>query len=360
MQQVLLITDINFWVKGAGHRMRIYNLIEFLVNHVQLTVLFMGADDPDHRSALPGNMSEINFITVENVTNATMEQTGSYVSNLLKGRNFDAIIVEYIHNTYLLNYLNIDNAITILDAHDLISERTEEFKKFNYQSLFEMSKEFEFQVFDIYDYVMVLCEPDQEKINSYFDYSKALLCPYSTSIYQHTASLTVSNIGFIASEYDPNIDAIHFFIDNCWPFVIEKYNVSLSIYGNVCRKINAAGKGIKLKGFIPDLQEIYKSVDVVINPVRFGAGLKIKNIEALANGKPLITSSHGARGLETAKGKAFLTADDPASFIDALSLLIENTDYRSNLSINAHDFIKENFSPELAFAPLLEVINYPE
>lgn len=360
MQQVLLITDINFWVMGAGHRMRIYNLVDYLVNHVQLTVLFIGADDLDHNFALPNSMSQVCFLPVKNLTNATMEQTGSYVSDLLKDRNFDTIIVEYIHNTFLLNYLNLDNATTILDAHDLISERTEEFKKFNYKSLFEMSKEFEFQVFDIYDYVMVLCEPDQEKINSFFDYPKALLCAHSSGIYHHAVRPSVSNIGFIASEYDPNIDAIHFFIENCWPSVIEKYNVTLSIYGNICLKIKAAGKGIDLKGYVRDLDEIYKSVDIVINPVRFGAGLKIKNIEALANGKPLITTSHGARGLEMAKGKAFLTADEPVPFFDALSSLIDNTDYRIQLSSNAHNFIKENFSADIAFAPLLEVINYSE
>ncbi|WP_207512771.1 glycosyltransferase [Longitalea luteola] len=360
MQQVLLITDINFWVKGAGHRMRIYNLVDYLVHHVQLTILYLGADDPARRSVLHGKIAEVCFLPVEIIATATMEQTGLYVSALLKDRNFDAIIVEYIHNTYLLNYIDLDNAITILDAHDLISERTKAFKKYNYQSLFEMSEEFEFQVFDIYDHVIVLCGADQEKINSFFDYPKALLCSHSTSVSYHDTRPTVSNLAFIASEYDPNIDAIHFFIENCWPAVQEKYNVTLSVYGNVCRKIRAAGKGIILNGFVADLQEIYKNVDIVINPVRFGAGLKIKNIEALANGKPLVTSAHGARGLEMADGKAFLTANEPAHILDALSLLIENTDRRLELSRNAYDFIRKYFSAETAFAPLLEVINNAE
>jgi len=88
----------------------------------------------------------------------------------------------------------------------------------------------------------------------------------------------------------------------------------------------------------------------------FGAGLKIKNMEALANGVPLVTTTHGARGLEDIQQKGFLLADDPGDFTQAITSLIESKALRQQLGEYAHDYIKDNFSPETCFRPLMDVI----
>ena len=70
---------------------------------------------------------------------------------------------------------------------------------------------------------------------------------------------------------------------------------------------------IKLSGFVGDLEEVYKN-RVIINPVKSGSGLKIKCVEALCSGKPLVTTSNGAQGLKSGAGKAFLVGDDWETF----------------------------------------------
>jgi len=67
----------------------------------------------------------------------------------------------------------------------------------------------------------------------------------------------------------------------------------------------------------------------IINPIRFGAGLKIKNVEALAHGLPLVTTTHGSRGIEAGVNNAFLYGDEAGEFIQAMASNIESVKLRT-------------------------------
>jgi glycosyltransferase involved in cell wall biosynthesis len=358
VEKVLIITDVDFWQQGAGHRMRIANLIRYIRDYVDLTVVFVGTLAIDEEQRIKDSLKG-NFINLDSGNNPSMEEIGMQLNQLVANQIFSTVIIEYIHNTYFLKYLNLDNTQVVLDAHDIISDRTEDFRKYNYQSqIFEMPKDIEFQLFDIYDYILVLCEPDLLKINSELGEDKALLCPHPVPVSQRKIRDEVKRISFVASEYIPNIDAINFFISECWPAIFrENTQVMLTIYGNVGKKITITpNQNIVIKGYVADLNEVYEESDIIINPVRFGAGLKIKNVEALANGLPLITTSHGARGLEKGVGEAFLIADTSVEFINHLQQLILNRDLRYQLGANASLFVNEYFSVVRCFEPLLNII----
>jgi glycosyltransferase involved in cell wall biosynthesis len=357
MKKVLLVTDVNFWEKCSGHRMRISALIEYLAHHVQLTVVNTGPAPQDIEEILR-NSFNADFFVLEKTKYLNSNGYGRKLKTFLKDKKFDTIIIEYIHSSYFLNFL-IDDVKIILDAHDIISDRADEFKKFNYSSaLYEISKEDEFEIMNVYDHVMVLCEPDYEKVNSMIGQGRALLCPHPVMICRHPVRTKVKSITFIASGYLPNKDAINFFIANCWPQITEIYDITLSVYGTVGEGLDLPKNNrIAWKGFVPDLNKIYEEADIIINPIRFGAGLKIKNVEALAHGLPLVTTTHGARGIETGINNAFLVADEPSEFIHSIASLIENVKFRTHLSKNARKLIADRFSAEKCFDPLLAVIN---
>lgn len=164
-----------------------------------------------------------------------------------------------------------------------------------------------------------------------------------------------SCIVYIASEYSPNVDAIRHFLAECWPEIQSKHSVTMNIYGNVCQHLETVS-GVCLKGFVPDLTTVYAEADIVINPVRFGAGLKIKNLEALGSGLPLVTTSHGARGLEEGAGTAFLTADSPKDFARAVSELLSDAAMRRRLGSEALQLVRKQFSADTCFQPLLDAL----
>lgn len=357
MKKVLVLTDVNFWVNGAGHRVRISALVEYLITISELSIGYLGPIDSNMENSLIKKLGN-SFITFAKKKHLSPRGYGKKIENYLDDNKFDIIIIQYIHNSYLLNYID-EGTTTILDVHDIVSERAKEFERFDYKSkVYELPEATEKEIFSIFNYVMGICKPDCYKIAQLAPTSKVLYCPHPMLIVKHKIRHQVKNISFIASEYLPNLDAIEFFIKEVWPQVSAKYpEVKLSIYGNICRMLSEYGsESIELNGFVNNLHDAYTVSDIIINPVRFGAGLKIKNIEALAHGIPLITSPHGSRGLEQGIGKAFLVAADAEEMEKAISLLIENTKKRQGLMKYSQYYVKRFFSPTVCFKPLERLI----
>ncbi|WP_316745241.1 glycosyltransferase family 4 protein [Pedobacter antarcticus] len=356
MKKVLLFTDVDFWERCSGHRVRIAALVRYLSGHFSLTVVATG---PAHGSIenTVNNEYGIELIILEHDSHLDSDDYGEKLKSLLESRHFDVLIVEYIHSSYCLNFLPYDCHV-ILDTHDIISERTAQFKKFDYGSrLYEMQEKDEADIFSIYDHVMMINQPDFDRACLMVDSRKVLLCPHPCEIYYHELRPEVRKIAFVASCYLPNVDSINHFMAHCWDEISAKYNVELDIYGTVCTELNFPDKKrINLKGFESSLNKIYEEADIVINPVRFGAGLKIKNLEALAHGKPLVTTSHGARGMETGANNSYSVADDDDAFVSAISDLIKSKYLRETMQRNAHDFITKYFSSSKCFKPLYDAI----
>jgi glycosyltransferase involved in cell wall biosynthesis len=356
MKKVLLLTDINFWERSSGNRARVYSLVKYLSGRVQLTVVNTGPA-PQGVEAVLGTQFTADFFVLEKNRYLSSTGYGRKLRALLKDKRFDTVIIEYIHSSYFLNFLR-EEVQLILDAHDIISERALEFEQFGYAGeLYELPAETEQELFSVYDHIMVLCPADADKVNAMAVPGKALLCPHPVEPVAHANRLQVKNIVFIASAYLPNRDAINWFIKNCWPQISAAHPVNLQIYGTVCTGVDLQGQqNIHLNGFAPAIDAVYDHADIVINPVRFGAGVKIKNMEALAHGRPLITTAHGARGVENGIGSAFLVANDAEGFIEALNRLIADADLRKSLGETAQQLIRCHFATEACFQPLMDAI----
>ena len=109
-------------------------------------------------------------------------------------------------------------------------------------------------------------------------------------------------------------------------------------------------------GYVDDLDALYAETDIVVNPVTFGGGLKIKCVEALAHGKPLITSPVGAEGIEKGANKAFIVCTSPAETVEQLNALIEDPERRRELATSARAFAEQHFSVQAAYGPLGQII----
>ena len=102
----------------------------------------------------------------------------------------------------------------------------------------------------------------------------------------------------------PNVDGLRWFLDHVWQGP-DLGDAQLHVYGRVAERIPlAAARDVVGHGLVEHLDAAYRDTDVVINPVRFGAGLKIKTVEALASGLPLVTTTEGARGPRPVCGRS--------------------------------------------------------
>lgn len=83
-----------------------------------------------------------------------------------------------------------------------------------------------------------------------------------------------------------------------------------------------AGPSLSFLGHVPDLVSVYAAVRVAVVPMRFGSGVKIKTVEALLHGVPVVATSVGAEGIEVGGEPAIVIADDAEAFAEAVVTLL--------------------------------------
>ncbi|HEX2099379.1 MAG TPA: glycosyltransferase family 4 protein, partial [Candidatus Synoicihabitans sp.] len=157
-------------------------------------------------------------------------------------------------------------------------------------------------------------------------------------------------------EHTPNRDAIDWMVREIFPLVRQKLpqvELHLCGSGHPASAQQAAPPGVLYHVNLSDeaLQEHYRSARVCVVPLRYGAGLKGKVVEALFHQKPLVTTTVGAQGLPELAAFSAL-ADDAPSFADAIVRFYCDDTARTAAQSAAGAYVRSRFSTEAALAVL--------
>jgi glycosyltransferase involved in cell wall biosynthesis len=146
-------------------------------------------------------------------------------------------------------------------------------------------------------------------------------------------------LGYLATANELNVLSAKWFLSEVWPRVLKRVpSAVLLVAGTVCGRL-APAPGIKLLGLLSSPKELYQQVKLVINPMRTGSGLKIKTVEALGFGMPMVTTPEGAVGLtQEGNGTCWRVAEEPAAFAEQIITLLAETRDLAALSKNALAF----------------------
>jgi hypothetical protein len=159
--------------------------------------------------------------------------------------------------------------------------------------------------------------------------------------------------------YAPNADAAEFFINHILPLVrARRPAVELWLVGahvELLPSFKAAPSNVRFLGFVDDLAAVYESARLVVCPVRYGGGTRVKLVEAAAWGKPIVTTTLGAEGLGMVPGRDALFADRPETFADACLRLMEDDALCGSLGASARRLAMEEFDQERIVARLAQV-----
>jgi len=128
--------------------------------------------------------------------------------------------------------------------------------------------------------------------------------------------------------HPPNVDAACWLVGEILPLLrAARPDLTLALIGsNPTPEVRAlAGPGIEVTGFVPDheLARRYGAARVAVCPLRFGAGVKLKVIEAMHHGVPLVTTPAGAQGLPGLDAVCDVQSE-PAAFAAAVLRLLDD------------------------------------
>jgi GT2 family glycosyltransferase len=153
--------------------------------------------------------------------------------------------------------------------------------------------------------------------------------------------------------HPPNVDGLDFFTTAVWPHLAAGgRELSVSVVGSglpadLTARVGDAG--FRYAGYVEDLARELWSHRVFVCPIRFGAGTRIKLLEAAAARCAIVSTTLGAEGLGLVDGRDVLLADDPAAFARAVERLLGDDQLRRRLGDAAHDAVQRQFDwPALA------------
>jgi len=101
--------------------------------------------------------------------------------------------------------------------------------------------------------------------------------------------------------------------------------------------------GVHVTGTVEDVRPYYAKAKVVVAPYRFGAGTRLKILEAIAMGVPIVATDAGCQGIEVVDGQHILIANTEADFSDRVIELLRNPQRAQMLAEAAHALVEQKY-----------------
>ncbi len=162
------------------------------------------------------------------------------------------------------------------------------------------------------------------------------------------------NILFVGGfGHPPNRDGLLWFLDTIWPGILEKSpETKLTIIGSKCPQSikQLQNVHIQVLGEVSDavLEDAYRKARVAIVPLRYGAGIKGKVLEAMSKGVPVCTTPVGVEGLPDHDKAYFLATESESQFVDNVLTLLQDGQRVDELRSTALDVLRKHFSRDRA------------
>jgi glycosyltransferase involved in cell wall biosynthesis len=150
---------------------------------------------------------------------------------------------------------------------------------------------------------------------------------------------------FGAINYFPNADGLQFFLSEIFPLVRARLpQARLKVVGHTPEHLlHLRSDHVEMKGWVPDVRVEVERAAAVIAPLRVGGGTRLKILEAMAMGKPVISTPQGAEGLEGVHGRDLLIAERPAAFADELIRVLCDAGLARALGNNARKLAEDRY-----------------
>jgi glycosyltransferase involved in cell wall biosynthesis len=155
------------------------------------------------------------------------------------------------------------------------------------------------------------------------------------------AEWTAPLVLFVGSfTYEPNRQAANELSETIWPLIRREMPAAqLFIAGKNPEGLAASSRardGVRVLGFVPSLQDLYRRAAVMCCPIRAGSGTRVKIIEAAGNGVPVVSTTLGAEGLDYIDGREILLRDTPEALAGACVALLKDAQLRRAIGQAGH------------------------
>ena len=394
--RVLQLAPRVCWPLDTGAKLRNYHLARVLAERALVTLVAF-ANEGQRRGNLQDFYRQVFAVRRDGhnsfpkilrgaigrtplpLLNYTTRKMKQELIRILDVQDFDIVQIESIH---LMAYLPLirraarKRPLAVLDWHNIESElmhqygdrESNSFRKAYAKRTARLMSEFEKRALREFDAHVVVSEPDAERLRKLNSDARIFVIEngVDTAYYSDVAAgasngtSTTNRIVFVASmDYHANINAAISFARDVWPRAREqKGDLIFTIVGRdpgpEVREL-ASLPGVEVTGTVDDVHPYYHEALAAIVPLRAGGGSRLKILEAMAAGVPVISTTLGAEGLDVKSGENILIADSDDQLTEAIIELAENVNQRTGLIEGGRALVSKRYDWEKVGAKLLGV-----
>lgn len=157
--------------------------------------------------------------------------------------------------------------------------------------------------------------------------------------------------------YYPNYEAMLWFVRDVYPCILKEIpNAHLVITGDHAGLSLPSTPNVTFVGYVDDIKTMIASSWVSVAPLLSGGGTRLKILEAMALGTPVVSTLKGAEGLSAKAGEHLFVADSSQDFADAIVKIMKNKGLRDQIALQANQFVKENYAWEAVMPQFLQFV----
>lgn len=280
------------------------------------------------------------------------DHTSAYIKEafeqILADQHYDAVIISYAYWANLIkDSAYLDNTKTIIDTHDLLTPHHQRDEGIS----IGLSLEEELKRLSLFNEIWVISS-DEQYLFSQFLKQKVTFIPMMFDAPEEKVLTKEFDIIYIASDNNNNITSITWFLSNVYPLLPA--GISICIIGKITGHIHSDYAGITMIPFTADLTDHYRRSKIAICPMLAGTGIKVKVVEALSFGLPVVGTQHAVDGMPNKINNGCLISDDPVRFAGYIKTLLTDETFYNAQSKLASEIFMSVFATDKCYEDLDE------
>jgi glycosyltransferase involved in cell wall biosynthesis len=391
--RILFLSAWHPWPPDNGSKLRVYHLLRALAARHAVTLLSFAWDTarPEDATELRAWCSQIRTVPLDPFAANRASSLRTFLSpiplyarplalmvgpmqDLLAEGRFDAVVSSTLAmSAYALQAP--PSTIRVLEEHNSLTRWMRE----RYESAhpgwaqtrcwfaWQKARRFEARRFSQFDLVTMVSDQDRQAAQELVgaDKGRVRVVPNGVDCTHNRPGLATTRPNRLVFNgsltYYANHDAMRWFLAEIYPRIRAQVpGVSLTITGST-KGVNTAGwaldPSVRLTGFVEDVRLPVAEAAACVVPIRQGGGTRLKILEAMALGTPVVATSKAAEGLDVTDGEHLRLADDAESFARLTSGLLGNPGLRTCLADNARRLVAERYDWQTIGAGFVDLVD---
>jgi glycosyltransferase involved in cell wall biosynthesis len=390
---VLLLTQVLPYPPDSGPKVKTYNVLKYLTREHKVTLVsFVRGDQsadvvclqrycqaiytvPMERGVVRDGLAMARSLLIGQPWMMVRDDRGEMrrlVDHLLAETSFNVVHADQLNMAQYA--LRVCGASKVLDAHNalwlLYRRLAARMKpgpgKWLLERDWRLLKAYEGQMVRVFDAVLAVSQEDREALLEAAGVERPItIIPIAVDMDEVRPAARrpgANHILHLGTMYwPPNIDGVMWFIHEVFPHIRQhRPDVVFDVVGSrppsALRELSQDGSGgINVTGYVADPAPYLEQAGVFVVPLRAGGGMRVKILNALAQGLPVVSTALGVEGIAAVPGRDLLTANTAETFAEAVIQVLNDPALAARLSAAGRRLIEQTYDYRVACRPLEEV-----